>query len=125
MVVATVRIVPARDRRAEVLEILHCLQGATRVQPGCAAYDIYREEGGPNPAVVLVERWDSEAALESHLRSKDYRHVLSAVELSNSPPEIRFDHVFVTEGIELIERVRADPLEMGPAAVRRESIGSG
>jgi quinol monooxygenase YgiN len=113
MVLATVSIVPTPSRRAEVLEILQCLQGPTRAQPGCTGYDIYQAEG-PDPAVVLVERWESEAALESHLRSNACRSILSAVEMSGSPPEIRFDHVVGTEGIELIERARAVPSSVVP-----------
>ena len=110
MIVATVRIVPLPDRRAEVLEILQCLQGRTRTLPGCAGYDVYQEEG-LDPAVVLVERWDSEAALESHLRSDDYRSILSAIELSASPPGILFDHVSGTQGFELIEGARKVPVD--------------
>lgn len=113
MVVATVRMVPTPSRHAEVLEILQCLEGPTRAQPGCTAYDIYQADG-PDPAIVLVERWDSEAALETHLRSNAYRSILAAVEVSGSPPEIRFDHVSGSEGIELIERARAVPPTVNP-----------
>ena len=74
-----------------------------RAQPGCVACDIY-EEQGPEPAVVLVERWETEEALEAHLRSEAYRRILGAVELSGGPPEIRFEHVSAREGMELIER---------------------
>ena len=89
-----------------MLEILQSLQGPTRAQRGCTDYVVYQEEGADS-AVVLVERWESDAALQSHLRSDAYRSVLSAVELSGRPPEIRFEHVTGTEGIELIERARA------------------
>ena len=74
-------------------------------QPGCVACHIY-EEQAPDQAVVLVERWDSQAALETHLRSEAYRRVLGAIELSGAPPEICFDYVSATEGMELIERSR-------------------
>jgi hypothetical protein len=55
---------------------------------------------------VLFERWETEEALESHLRSETYRRILGAVELSGSPPDIRFEHVSGIEGMELIERLR-------------------
>ena len=74
-------------------------------QPGCTACHIYEEQGAEQ-AVVLVEMWESQAALEASLRSETYRRILGAVELSGSPPEIRFDHVSATEGMELIERSR-------------------
>jgi quinol monooxygenase YgiN len=105
MIVGTLRIVPLPDRRAEVLEILRSVQGPVLAQAGCTAYQIF-EERGPDEAVVLVERWETAAALETHIRSEAYRRILGAIELSSGAPEIRFDHVSATEGIEVIERSR-------------------
>jgi quinol monooxygenase YgiN len=110
MIVGTLRILPAPQRRAEVLEVFRAIQGPALAQPGCAACHIYEEQGA-EPAIVLVEMWESQAALEAHLRSETYRRVLGAIELSGGPPEVRFDHVSATEGMELIERSR------NPAAV--------
>jgi quinol monooxygenase YgiN len=103
MIIGTIRILPSPDRRADVLEVLRSVQGPVRAQPGCVACDIY-EEQGPEPAVVFVERWESEALLEAHLRSQAYRRILGAVELSGRRPDIRFEHVSAAEGMELIER---------------------
>ena len=106
MIIGTLRILPAPDRRAEILEVFRAIQGPVLAQPGCVACHIY-EERGPEPAVVLVERWESQAALEAHLRSETYRHILEAIELSGGPPEVSFDYVSATEGMDLIERSRA------------------
>ena len=105
MIVGTLRILPPPDRRAEVLEILRSVQGPVLAHPGCAACHIY-EEQGPEQAVVLVEMWESHAALETHIRSDAYRRVLGAIELSGGPPEVCFDYVSATEGMDLIERSR-------------------
>jgi quinol monooxygenase YgiN len=105
MIVGTLRILPAPDRRADVLEVFRAIQGPVQAQPGCAACHIY-EEQGLEPAVVLVERWESQAALEAHLRSEAYRRILGAIELSGAPPEVQFDYVSATNGMELIERSR-------------------
>jgi quinol monooxygenase YgiN len=105
MIIGTVRILPPPDRREAVLEVLQSVQGPVRAQPGCAACDIFDEQG-PEPAIVLFERWGSDEALEAHLRSELYRRVLGAIELSGGQPEIRFEHVSDSQGIELIERLR-------------------
>ena len=105
MIVGTLRILPLPERRAEVLEIFQAIQGPVLAQPGCAACSIY-EEQGPERAVVLVERWESQAALEAHIRSETYRRILGAIELSGGPPEVSFDYVSATDGMELIERSR-------------------
>ena len=105
MLVSTLRIPVSADRRAEVLEVLRSIQGPVLAQPGCAGFHIY-EEPGPEEAVVLVEQWDSKAALETHIRSEAYGRILGAIELAGGPPEVRFDLVSKSEGMELIERTR-------------------
>jgi quinol monooxygenase YgiN len=105
MVVGTLRIPLSADRRAQVLEVLQSIQEPVRAQPGCTECTIY-EEQSPEEAVVLVERWDSAAALEAHIRSEAYRRILGAIELAGGPPDLRFEHVSASEGMELVERVR-------------------
>lgn len=105
MIIGTIRILPPQNRRADVLEVLRSVQGPVRVLPGCAACDIYDEQGA-EPAIVFIERWESQASLEAHLRSAMYRRILGAIELSGTRPDVRFEHVSASEGIELIERSR-------------------
>jgi quinol monooxygenase YgiN len=106
MIVGTVRIPPCPNRQLEALEVLRSIQGQVLAEHGCVAFDIY-EEQGPERAVVLVERWETQEALEVHLRSDAYRRILEAIELSGAPPGVRYDHVSASEGIELVERTRA------------------
>jgi quinol monooxygenase YgiN len=105
MIIGTVRILPPPDRHDEVIEVLRSVQGPVRAQPGCVACDVFDEQG-PEPAVVLLERWETKEAFEHHLRSEAYRRVIAAVELSGARPEIRFEHVQSVEGLELVERLR-------------------
>ena len=105
MIVGTLRILPLPERRADVLEVFQAIQGPVLAQSGCAACSIY-EEQGPERAVVLVESWETQEALERHLRSEAYRLILGAIELSDGQPEVRFDHVSASEGMELIRRTR-------------------
>jgi quinol monooxygenase YgiN len=106
MIIGTVRIQPPPDRHAAVLDVLQSVQGRVRSQPGCSACDILDEQG-PDPTLVLIERWETEEALEAHLRSETYGWVLAAIELSGGQPDIRFEHVSASEGIELVERLRS------------------
>ena len=112
MVIGTLRFLPPPSRRLDVLEILKSIQGPVSSQQGCAACHIY-EEQGDDPAIVLVERWESEEALEKHVRSEAYRRILGALELSDSAPEVSFDYVSETEGMGLIERVRSPDHKSG------------
>ena len=108
MIIGTVRITPPPDRRADILEVLRSVHGRVQDQPGCTDCHIYEEEG-PKPAIVLVERWASEESLDAHLRSSLYMRILESIELSGAPPDIRFEHVSASEGIEVIERSRGRP----------------
>ena len=105
MVVGTLRL-PSPNQRREVLEILRSVQGPVLAEPGCLACDVY-EEQGHEKAVVLLERFETQEALEAHLRSEMYRRILGAIELSGGPPDIRFEQVTASEGVERIERSRS------------------
>jgi len=105
MIIGTLRLLPPPQRRLQVLEVLKSVQGLVLAHPGCTSCTIL-EEQAPEQAIVLVERWDTDAALTAHIRSEAYRRILSACELSGAPPEFRFDEVSATQGIERVERVR-------------------
>lgn len=105
MIIGTVRILPPPGRRDAVLEILRSVQRSVRAQPGCAACDVFDEQG-PDAAVVLLERWETRDAFEAHVQSEAYRRVIAAVELSDRQPDISFEHVDTVEGLELVERLR-------------------
>lgn len=105
MIIGTVRMQPAAKGRDAVIEVLRSIQGPVRAQPGCLACDIF-EEQGPERSVVLLERWENDEALATHLRSEAYRRILGAIELSGSKPDIRFESVTASEGLELVERMR-------------------
>jgi quinol monooxygenase YgiN len=102
MIVGTLRFLPSPDRHEQVLEILRSIQGPVLAQPGCVACHVYEEHG--LDAIALVERWESAAALKAHISSTAYKHILSAIELSCAPPEVCFDFVSASEGMEFIER---------------------
>lgn len=105
MVVGIMRIPLDAAQRTEVLEVLQSVRGPVLAQPGCKAYSVF-EERGEESAVVLVERWESKTALESHIRSEAYRRILCAIELAGAPPEVSFEVVSAREGMELVERLR-------------------
>ncbi len=117
MIAGTLRINPAPNRRADVLEILRSIQEPVLAQPGCTAFHLY-EELGDERAIVLAEIWEDQASLERHLCSEAYRRILGAIELSTDAPEIRFDHVSASEGMELVTRLRSPE---GMQAPRRET----
>jgi len=80
----------------------------TRLEEGCISCRLYgdvQEQG----ALMLEEIWTSEKDLERHLRSNKFLAVLLVVEMATKIPEIRFDVISQSTGIDTIEKVRAKP----------------
>ncbi len=96
---------PSLKQHLELLEILRSVLGPTEAHPGCLSCHIYKEES-PNHATVFCAHWETEAALQEHIRSDFYRRILVACELSSRPPEFCFHHVSRTQGIDLIRELR-------------------
>jgi quinol monooxygenase YgiN len=115
MVISTLEFVPSANRHSEVLEILRSVLGPTEAQPGCLSCHIY-EEDGPNRATVFCGQWESEAALQEHIRSELYLLVLVACELADRPPAFRFHHVSKTQGIDLVHKLRGGSGEPSPSS---------
>jgi quinol monooxygenase YgiN len=105
MVHSTIRMLIPLKNQNEALEILGSMTEQIQFEPGCISCRLYRgvdDEG----AVMLEEFWMSEKDLQHHLRSDKYRKVLLVVEMAVEPPEIRFDTIAHTSGVETIEKAR-------------------
>jgi quinol monooxygenase YgiN len=105
MVLSTVRMVIPPEKRPEAVQILNAMAERTRGQLGCLSCRIYHDE--QVEAVFMVEElWMSQEDLDRHLRSDDYRHALFVTEMAVEPPEIKFQTVSHSAGIEVIEKAR-------------------
>ena len=107
MITATLRIDVSEKRRGEVNRLLRSLIEPTRVETGCISCRLYHEEDDPN-IVTWIEEWQEEADLKRHLRSHQYRKILAALDLADARPEVRFDTVLETTGMQLIEEARSE-----------------
>ena len=58
---------------------------------------------------MFEEIWRTEEDLEDHLRSDEYLNVLLVLEMALKEPEIRFDTISSSTGIETIEKARGQP----------------
>jgi len=66
---------------------------------------LYQDVNDQN-TILWAEEWVSRDTLESHLRSSQYQKILAALDMANVQPEIRFDTVAETAGMQLIEEAR-------------------
>jgi quinol monooxygenase YgiN len=106
MVLATVRLMLSSQKRGEALKILKSAAAQCRVWPSCLNCHIYADVQEDN--VVMFEQiWKSQEDLEQHLRSDEYYKVLLVMEMALKQPEIRFDIISGSTGIETVERARS------------------
>ncbi len=105
MIIVTLKLKVVPEKRWDVLKTIHTVIGPTMVQFGCLHCGFYSNTQNDDE-LILLEKWESEEAMEKHIRSDEFRKIIAAMETVIEPPEIRFNKVTSTEGIELVERVR-------------------
>jgi len=88
------------------LKILRSTAEQCKVHSGCLGCHIYEDLQEDN-VLTFEEMWRSEEDLERHLRSKEYRNVLLVMEMALKHPEVRFNTVSTSTGIETIEKARS------------------
>lgn len=75
-IVAT--IVAQPDHRDAVLDALSAMLAPTRAEAGCRQYDLHVDHADPN-RLVMIERWDSQAALDAHIASPHMARLKAAI----------------------------------------------
>jgi quinol monooxygenase YgiN len=87
------------------------LRSATTIpamEPGCRSSSIWLE-AGTSGAVLLMEEWESPQAMERHMASPTFRRLLAVLELSRTPPEIRYVQGSRLRGVDWITQVLGPP----------------
>lgn len=105
MLRSTIRMRIPNEKRSEALLILEALSEQVQFEAGCISCRLYC--GVEDADVILLEElWLNAEELHRHLRSDRYREVLLVVEMASESPEIRFDTIAKTSGMETIEEAR-------------------
>jgi quinol monooxygenase YgiN len=105
MVLATVRMKVPPKKHHEALRFFSSTAEWNRVKPGCLSSRVYKD-AQEDSVIVFEEMWKTEEDLESYLRSDEYQKVLIVLEMALKQPEIRFDTISSSAGIETVERAR-------------------
>ncbi len=105
MILATVRMTIPPQRRGQVSKTLKSMVRETKVEPGCISSRLYHDEDEES-VLVCEQVWKTQDDLNRYLRSEDYRRMLLVMELADEPPEIKFQTISETAGIEVIEKAR-------------------
>jgi quinol monooxygenase YgiN len=93
------------ERLREALGILTPMAERISVDPACVSCHVYQDVQ-EDCVLMLEEKWKTEEDLKRHLRSHEYRNVLLLMEMALKPPEICFNVISCSSGIEAIQRAR-------------------
>lgn len=106
MIVSTIRMAIPAEKHNDALKIIRSIAVLSRDTPGCLSFTIQRDIEDSD-ILTLQSNWKAEADLCRHVRSEEYRNLLIVVEMSLKQPEITFDNVSSSTGIETIEKIRS------------------
>lgn len=119
MILLQARIPVTLAGRSEVLRSLRQIVGETRAWPGCRSCHLCTDIE-ERTLLVLMEEWADMQSLREHIRSDSFRVVLSALDCASDQPEVRFDTIASSMGMELIavcrQAKRAVDRRHGPTA---------
>jgi quinol monooxygenase YgiN len=108
MVHAMIRMTISSDKLAEASRILMSVAERTRLKPGCVNCWIY-QDFEDKQVVMIDDFWQTMEDLELHLGSEDYLKILLVVEMATEKPEIRFNTILNSAGVDYIKRAREKP----------------
>lgn len=92
--------------RAAAVRTITSMTGLTKSKSGCHECDLYSHIDNDD-RLQLIEKWDSVESLKRHIASKQYSHLLEALELSIEPPIVEFHTVTDTKGLTFVEEIRS------------------
>ncbi len=107
MILSTLRMAIPLQKRGEALKILRSMAARNQARPDDCVFCRICEDALEDNILQFEEMWKSQEELEHHLRSDDYRKVLLVLEMASKQPEIRFDTISSSTGIETIEKARS------------------
>jgi len=105
LITSTIRITASANPDGEIVRVLRSLIEPTRVETGCISCGLYKDLHDPS-IIIWAEEWTSQDDLERHIRSPQYNKILAAFDMSSSQPDMRFNTVVETRGMQLIAEAR-------------------
>ncbi len=106
MLLANFRIkAPSPPGQQQVIELLRSVAGPLSAQPGLVSVTISRDILDSD-TIIYQELWRDPAGFEHHIASDRYSTILTACDLGSAPPDIQFQTITETKGMEEIKRLR-------------------
>ncbi len=99
MILVIIRMKVLSEKRIELSQTIASLSGSIRIEKGCRRCDFCQSIEDEN-RLFLLEEWDTQENLKSHLNSARFRVLRGAMNLLKEPYEMVFHNAFHPEGME-------------------------
>ena len=101
MILVIIRMKVLSEKRMELSQTITSLSGSIRMKKGCRRCDFCQSVEDEN-RLFLLEEWDTQENLMTHLKSEHYRVFRGAMSLLKEPYERMFHTDFHPAGMEEI-----------------------
>ena len=101
MILVIIRMRVFAEKRKELSQTIASLIGSIRTEKGCQRCDFCQSMEDENK-LSLLEEWDTQENLKSHLKSERFRVLRGAMNLLQEPHKMMFHTVFHLGGMEEI-----------------------
>jgi quinol monooxygenase YgiN len=105
LITSTIRITATDNPNGTIIRLLRSLIEPTRVETGCISCGLYKDLHDKD-IIIWLEEWNTQDDLERHIRSPQYKKILAAFDMSMAPPDMRFNTVVETKGMQLISEAK-------------------
>ena len=99
MILAILRMKVLSEKRLELSQTIASLVGSIRMESGCNRCDFCQSTEDGN-RLFLLEEWDTQENLMSHLKSRRFKVLRGAMNLLKEPYEMVFHTGFHPVGME-------------------------
>ena len=109
MIEATIKLTVPLEKLKELLQTFKAILGLIRQEQGCISCNCYMDIEAAN-IILFKEEWKSQEDLDAHLRSVNsvnFGVLIGAMTLLTKEPEISFNTIASTAGVERIKAARA------------------
>jgi quinol monooxygenase YgiN len=106
MIETLIKMTVPAEKRKEVLQTIKAILGPIRLERGCISCNCYVDVEDER-VFLFEEEWKTSEDLESHLRSDHFGVLNGAMMLLRAKPDIRFNTIASTTGLEAIKAARA------------------
>ena len=113
MVRLTVALASSPRGVNDLLAAFQFIRTGARFEEGCLACSAWADA---DAVVRYVEEWATEADMRRRVQSDRFTSLLAVMESSKDPPEVKFDFVTTTRGLDYVAEVRGRAEDPSAAA---------